>query len=97
MNMLRSAGLSKDDSDVILQNLQALHPPEEPEFDNFPPPGLITPSKDTFNFVDGSGLSINSRSPGREQLSISGDGIREKCGLLSEKMRNCLMILHVYG
>ena len=53
MNMLRSAGLSKDDSAVILQNLQALHPGEEPEFDNFPPSGPIKPSKDTFKFVDG--------------------------------------------
>ena len=56
MNMLRSAGLSKDDSAVILQNLQALHPGEEPDFDNFPPPGLIKPSKDTFKFVDGEWL-----------------------------------------
>jgi hypothetical protein len=39
--MLRSAGLFKDDSAVILQNLQALHPPEEPEIDNFPPPRSI--------------------------------------------------------
>ena len=53
MNMLRSAGLSQDDSAVILENLQDLHPSEEPEFDDFQPPGPIKPSKDTFKFVDG--------------------------------------------
>jgi hypothetical protein len=63
MNMLRLASLSKDYSAVLLQNLQALHPSEEQEFDNFQPPGPIEPSKDAFKFVVDNGLSINSRSP----------------------------------
>jgi hypothetical protein len=50
------AGLSKEDSAVILQHVQELHPSEEPVFDNYTPPGPIQPSQDTFKFVDGEWL-----------------------------------------
>ena len=56
MNILRSAGLSKEDPAVVLQQLQDLHPGEEPVFDDYGPPGAIQPSETTFDFIDGEWL-----------------------------------------
>ena len=56
MNILRSAGLSKEDPAVVLQQLQDLHPDEEPVFDDYGPPGAIQPSETTFDFIDGEWL-----------------------------------------